>query len=175
MRNRNLSITALTTALLLTACANGDPLAPDTVEPTPPAPTVTTPTPDPTGGGRDDIVEPPTSTAAPATWDAQAEQDAIETAIAFIQSYLDTSQPEAQWLDGISPYLHPEELAAFSTIDPMNIPYGAITGAPQRVTDDIDTPYLAVVAVPVDDTALRVTLARDDGAAPWLVVELAQG
>lgn len=77
MRNRKLSITALTAALLLTACANGDPLAPDTVEPTPPASTVTTPTPDPTGGGRDDIVEPPTSTAAPATWDAQAEQDAI--------------------------------------------------------------------------------------------------
>lgn len=171
------ALTAL--ALLAGGCTPDDSSGPTATPTTSTASTEPSgpsePTSDPDAGGRDDIVEPPTSSAPAATWDESSELSALETATDFVTAYLDTSQPAAQWLAGITPYLDPSEIATFSTVDPMNIPYGAVTGAAERVVDDIDSPYVAVVTLPVDDTAVTVTLARSDGEAAWLVVDLAQG
>jgi len=174
MRNRITAIAALAALALLTGCTTGEP---DAVQPstsTSPSSTTATPSPDPQAGGRDDLLEPPTSSAPAPTWDDSAEQSALQTATDFLTAYLNTGQPPADWLAGISEFVAPNELPAFSSIDPMNIPYAAITGDPERLVDDVDSPYLAIVVIPVDDTTLRVTLARTDGASPWLVADLAQ-
>lgn len=106
-------------------------------------------------------------TEGPPSWDAAAEQAALDRAVTFMRAFARPDLPDDQWHAGIAGQMTPAGAELFAYVDPRNVPASEITGQ-ARVLDH-SSGSLAEVHVETDAATYLVTLTRVSQAAPWLV------
>jgi hypothetical protein len=102
---------------------------------------------------------------------AAPNPDALNVAKLWAQAWVNhpAGITNAQWLDGLRPYTTDEFLPQMSTVDPVNIPAGRLTGEPtatQSYTSSVQ------VLVPTDGPKLSITVSQT--SAGWRVSEYDQ-
>ncbi|MGF1662336.1 MAG: hypothetical protein ACFCVG_07665 [Kineosporiaceae bacterium] len=104
------------------------------------------------------------------TWDTEAADAAVATAVAAVTAFARPAAPVDRWWADLAPLLTPAARTAHTGTDPANVPASAVTGpaGPARSP----SPFLATVAVPTDAGTYTVLLVRDDAGAGWLVDRL---
>lgn len=104
------------------------------VAPQPSPSLVGTPTPAPT----------PKATAAgtgdPASAGSVSNKPCEQVAAAFMNAWVRTGLPPAEWLEGMRPYARPELISSLSHTDPARVPASKVTSQPVAVMTGSGTP-----------------------------------
>lgn len=176
---RSVMLPAAITLLLLALLA----CSPDSGESEAPSPTATTPGVDAPAGdlseGSDigpevgEDHDAPESVGPVPTWDAAAEGEATEVAVAAVAAWARPDLRYEQWWAGLSPFLSWQAQEAFASVDPGNVPASAVTGDARA--EPGESPFLSTVVVPTDVGTVQVLLSRQSADEEWLVESIREG
>ncbi len=172
MHRLGVSTIAATAVLALTACTS--PAEPATSTPAPTStssarPEADEPSPAPTDAIDIDTGETIAPEVVP-TWDAASRSTAVDAATAAMTAFARPDLDYDTWWAALAPLLTQKAAQDYTYVDPANIPARQVTAGAQLVDDT--SAYVAVVSVPTDAGTYSLTLARTDGAAPWLVTRI---
>jgi hypothetical protein len=116
----------------------------------------------------------PSASAAPEdatpTSDSSAANDTTQLAAMALKLFCRPSLDYQSWIDQLDPVLSQTAAAAYSTVDPANVPCTAITGAPS-VQDGDDT-YTMEIAIPTDAGMYAVYVHRSEPSSAWSVEQM---
>ena len=115
----------------------------------------------------------PTPVGQVPTWDAAAEGEATEVAVAAVAAWARPDLRYEQWWAGLSPFLSWQAQEAFASVDPGNVPASAVTGDARA--EPGESPFLSTVVVPTDVGTVQVLLSRQSADEEWLVESIREG
>jgi hypothetical protein len=110
------------------------------------------------GGGGSATSELPTRITSPpqAPTSAPAEPEALDVATRWGEAWVDHEGVSVEeWLDGLRPLTTEEYMVEMETVDPRNVPAGAVTGEPEP-TDSYTSSV--TVNLPTDGGTLAITV-----------------
>jgi hypothetical protein len=165
-------LTILTALLLCTACAPAASTTPATQSPTSSAATAT-PTP-PTSLSAGGHPQAPGGTVPPTlgiSWDEESKKAAADVATKAMSDFARPHIEETQWANDFARWLTPEATAAYSAVDPANIPVSRVTGTATLAVDEANG-YGVTATVPTDIGPYKVQLLRTSKDSPWKVNRL---
>lgn len=108
----------------------------------------------------------------PPRWDAASRAAAERAATDVMTAFARTDRGPEAWWEGVEPHLTRRAAHDYSSVDPVNVPVGEVSGAARIVTDR--SPSVAVVRVPTDVGPYLVTVVREADDA-WLADRLTPG
>lgn len=112
---------------------------------------------------------PPTMGIA---WDQASKDRAVDVAERAMADFARPLVGEQQWANDLARWLTPQATAAYSAVDPTNIPANRVTG-PATLTIDETNGFGVTAAVPTNAGTYSLQLLRTDKDAPWKVNRLA--
>jgi hypothetical protein len=164
------TLTVLAAALLCTSCAPAADTAPAPHTPTTPTSAASVPVSLSAGGQP----QAPGGTVPPTlgiAWDEDSKKAAAETAAMAMADFARPRTEATRWANDFARWLTPEATAAYSAVDPANIPASRVTG-PATLTMDESNGYGVVATVPTDAGPYQMQLLRTSRDAPWKVPRL---
>lgn len=148
---------ALSSAVLLSGCSDGEAPEPDSVAGT------STALPDFHGDGE----EPVPAAAAPLSWDADEKAKVRELAGEAMRLYARPDVSEETWTANLQPLLSDQAQEDYSYVDPRNVPVTKVTGPVRLVPMSSD--LVSIARVPTDAGLYAVTLSRTAEEPRWVV------
>ncbi|HIZ36387.1 MAG TPA: hypothetical protein H9815_11460 [Candidatus Ruania gallistercoris] len=171
---------AMTVLLLaVSACSDGSSEPPtSSASPTATTPVVDAPTGELSEGsdigpGVGEEHDAPESVGPVPTWDAAAEGEATEVAVAAVAAWARPDLGYEQWWADLSPFLSWQAQEAFASVDPALVPASAVSGEAQAESGE--SPFLSTVVVPTDVGTVEVLLSRQSAEETWLVESIREG
>jgi len=152
-------------AMVLAGCSND----PEPAEEVTTTASVTEPAPPPSGlngtGTNEDTGELVTTSPVP-EWDQASRDSALRAANEVMTAFARPDLSFEQWWAALQPMLDQQASRDYSYMEPSVIPVTTVTG--EGALLDVDSAYIARVAVPTDAGEYTVLLSRVDADAPWL-------
>jgi hypothetical protein len=163
-------LAVLTAVLLCTSCASAanTPSAPQS--PTSSTATASAPT-SLSAGGQSQApggIVPPTLGIS---WDEDSKKAAVDVASKAMAAFARPKAEATQWANDFARWLTPHATAAYSAVDPANIPVSKVTG-PATLAVDETNGYGVIATVPTDIGPYKVHLLRASQDSPWKVNRL---
>ncbi|MBT2520893.1 hypothetical protein [Arthrobacter sp. ISL-28] len=165
-----LALTVLAAALLCTSCApaadtRSTPETPGTHTAAASAPVSLSAGGQPQAPGG---TVPPTLGIA---WDEDSKKAAAGVASRAMADFARPASEATRWANDFARWLTPQATAAYSAVDPANIPAARVTG-PATLDVDETNGYGVIATVPTDAGPYRVHLLRTSRDSPWKVNRL---
>lgn len=137
------------------APANPTPTLPGPVVPatSPPAPATSAAVPAPPGAEPDGTTVAPAATAAPRNKpEAATFKAAASTATAFMKAFARPggAVDEAAWWNAVRSFMTDQAATDYEGVDPAQVPFSRVTGAPAVIPTDAPAALLTAVRVPTD-------------------------
>lgn len=162
--------------LAVSACSDGSsepPTSPPATTPVVDAPTGELSEGSDIGLGVGEEHDAPEPVGPVPTWDAAAEGEATEVAVAAVAAWARPDLGYEQWWAALSPFLSWQAQEAFASVDPALVPASAVSGEAQAEAGE--SPFLSTVVVPTDVGTVEVLLSRQSAEETWLVESIREG
>jgi len=101
-------------------------------------------------------------------WDDNSERAAANVAVKAMNDFVRPHRDATTWANDFARWLTPQATAAYSAVDPANIPAARVTG-PATLNVDSANGYGVTATVPTDIGPYKVQLLRTSRDSPWKV------